>query len=178
MLVAGEKEKSLLEEAIKLFRKNLGWDNLDEIKFHKTNKNNVKKLIEFIKDVDYSVYAIVLDKDNVPQELRREDKMSLYNHVIKELLVKLELSETIIEIDGIGGKKYMQKVRSYLRQSLRDEGVINCQIRFVDSKKSLLIQLADIMAGSIARSYQTDKKDAGDFVSLIGKKIKKIFVMK
>jgi len=62
--------------------------------------------------------------------------MSLYNHVIKELLVKLELSESIIEIDGIGGKKYMQKVRSYLRQSLRDEGVINCQIRFVDSKKT------------------------------------------
>jgi len=30
----------------------------------------------------------------------------------------------------------------------------------------------------IARSYQADKKDAGDFVSLIGKKIKKIFVMK
>ena len=45
-------------------------------------------------------------------------------------------------------------------------------IRFSDSRKDSLVQLADIVAGSVGRSYQDHKTDATDFVKLIGSKLK------
>jgi tryptophan 2,3-dioxygenase len=43
-------------------------------------------------------------------------------------------------------------------------------IRFADSKKDSLIQLADIVAGAIARSYK-DKADAWKYKELLENKI-------
>jgi hypothetical protein len=178
VMVVDVEKKDLLRDAVELFRKNMGWAELDEMKFHKTNKHTVKRLIDFLKDFDYSVYAMVLDKQTAEKLGSKIDRMSLYDYVVKELLLKIRLNEPEILIDGVGGKRHMQRVRAYLRQNLKSRGVMNCQIKFVDSRKNYLIQLADIMAGSVARSFQEDKKDAGDYVGLLGGKIKKIYFVK
>jgi uncharacterized protein (DUF4415 family) len=175
VVIVDSEKKDLLDKAIELFRRNQGWRDEDEMKFHKTNKQTVKKLLGSLKDFDYSVYAMVLDKTTAAKLTPKMSKTSLYNFTIKELLMKLRLDEPVISIDGVGGKKYIQKVRAYLRQNLKEKGVVNCQIKFVDSKKDYLIQFADIVAGSIARSFQKDRKDSGDYIGLIGKKIKKIY---
>lgn len=40
-----------------------------------------------------------------------------------------------------------------------------------DSRRDNLIQLADVIAGSINRSFQTDKTDSEDYLRIIKKKI-------
>jgi hypothetical protein len=96
---------------------------------------------------------------------------------MKELLLKLDLEAPNITIDGIGGKRYMQKIRVYLRQNLKESGIEKCEIKFADSKKDSLIQIADIIAGSIARSFRDDRLDASKYVKLFGSKIISIFEM-
>ena len=43
------------------------------------------------------------------------------------------------------------------------------KVKFVDSKTDNLIQLADLVAGSILRSTQPDKTDSGDYLDILKK---------
>jgi len=100
---------------------------------------------------------------------------TLHNYVIKELLLKLELSEPVIFIDGVTDKKHIQKIRAYLRKALKLNGVEKSKISFVDSRKDVMIQLADIVAGSIARSFDKQKSDHNEYIKLLETKIVHIY---
>jgi len=69
----------------------------------------------------------------------------------------------------------MQKIRTYLRQNLKSNGVEKCVIKFADSKKDSLVQLTDIVAGSVARSFRDDRITTDKFLKLMGDKIIQIF---
>ena len=101
---------------------------------------------------------------------------NLYNYAIKELLLRLRLgTEPVIVIDGVTDKKHIQRIRTYLRQALKQHGVEKCKIGLVDSRKEPLIQLADIVAGSVARSFDKTKADHGDYLKLLKPMFKKIY---
>ena len=165
VIVVDENKKELLEDAINLFRRRLGWVDLHGFKFSKTEKSILVELIDFVKHFDFKAYAVVLDKKNIDSSNIIKSKMSVYNHTIKELLLRVSKSNQIVVIDGKATKSYAEKVRTYLRQSLKENGIDNTSIRFVDSRKDSIIQLADIVAGAIARSYK-DKTDAMRYLSL------------
>jgi len=97
---------------------------------------------------------------------------TIYLYAIKELLTKLKLNKPTIVIDGVTNKKYIQFARTYLRKALRQHGVEKCKIGFVDSRKDVVVQLADIIVGSIARSYNKNKPDHSDYLQLLETKIK------
>jgi hypothetical protein len=175
VLLLDEGEKQLLNDAITLFRRNLGWNEMDEFKFNRTNKKTILKLIDSIKHFDFSAYAMVLNKSKIDPGNMPQDKASLYYYVIKELLLKLELTDPVITIDGRAGKQYAKEIRSYLRRSLRKNGVERSRIYLVDSRKNSLIQLVDIIAGSVARSYRKDKTDAEVYLKLLSDKIVEIY---
>jgi len=118
---------------------------------------------------------MVLDKKKIPVTLDIIDSNSLYYYVMKELLLKLDLKAPYITIDGIGGKRYMQEVKTYLRKNLKASGIEKCEIKFADSKKDSLVQVADIIAGSVARSYRDDRAKADKFIKLLKNKIIDVF---
>ena len=173
VIVTDEEKKKLLTEAINLFRRRLGWVELHEFKFSKTEKVILVELIDFIKGFDFEAYVVVLDKKEVDVNIVPKEKISIYNHVLKELLLRVSRSNQVVTIDGKIGKKYDKQVQAYLRQNLRERGVRNTSIKFVDSRKEPLVQLADIIAGAVARSYK-DKTDAGKYLKLLEDKIIKI----
>ena len=173
VIMIDESKRTALSDAIDLFRSELGWHELDEFKFTKTNKNIVVDLIEHIKSFDYKAYAVVLDKTEVDIESIPKDKISVYNHVLKELLIRVGKNDQNITIDGKYGKKHDAQVRVYLRKQLRENGVTSTNIKFVDSRKDSLVQLADIVVGAIARSYK-DKADSQRYIKLLKSKIIKI----
>jgi len=170
VIVVDENMKELLEDAINLFRRRLGWVDLHEFKFSKTEKSILIELINFVKHFDFKAYAVVLDKKNIDPGSIIKSKMSVYNHTIKELLVQVCKNNQIVVIDGKATKSHAEKIRTYLRQSLKENGIDNTSIRFVDSRKDSIIQLADIIAGAIARSYK-DKTDAKRYLTLLEDKI-------
>ena len=179
VLLLDEDKKLLLDDAITIFRRNLGWSELHEFKFNTAKKEIILDLIEFVKPFDFTAHVMVLDKAKVKPEKMPKDNASLYYHVIKELLLKLNLAECepIISIDGRAGRQYAREIKTYLRKSLREKGVEKSRIYLVDSRKNSLIQLADVVAGSVARSYRTDKSDAKVYKKALDDKITKIHEM-
>ena len=70
------------------------------------------------------------------------------------------LVDASIVIDGSGDRQFKRAMRSYLRQHLDERSVR--KVRLKDSRKDPLIQLADMVAGAIARSYRVDAVTAID----------------
>ena len=170
VILADENTKQLLEDAISLFRRSLGWVELHEFKFNKTEKSILIKLIDFLKHFDFMASAVVLHKKCIDSSSFPKGKVSIYNQTIRELLLRVSKSNQIVVIDGKATKSHAEKLRTYLRQSLKENGIENTSIRFVDSRKSSIIQLADIVAGAIARSYK-DKTDATRYLTLLENRI-------
>ena len=173
VIMVDEEKKTALNDAINLYREQLGWHELDEFKFTKTNKTIIVDLINHIKSFDYSAYAVVLDKNEIDLDTIPKEKISVYNHVLKELLLRVCKDKQSITIDGKYGKKHDADVRVYLRKQLRDIGITGAKVKFVDSRKDSLVQLADIVVGSVARSYK-NKTDSQRYIDLLKDKIIRI----
>ena len=170
VIIVDEEKRKLLAEAINLFRSRLGWVELHEFKFHKTEKRILVDLIDFIKAYDFTAYAVVLDKRGIDPSHVQKSETSLYNYTLKELLLRVCMNDQVVVIDGEAAKKHAWKIRSYLRQNLKANGIERVSIRFTDSRKDSLVQLSDIVAGAIARSYK-DKTDAQKYLNLLKDKI-------
>jgi len=173
VIVVDENKRRLLADGIDLFRRRLGWADTREFKFNKIKKDILLELVDFIKGFDFKAYVIVLDKSDVGLNQIPKGRESTYNYVIKELLVRIGKADQFIVIDGQAEKSHAQKTRTYLRQNLKENGIEKVTIRFVDSRKDSLVQLADIIAGAVARSYK-DKTDAVKYLKLLKDKIVKI----
>jgi len=95
----------------------------------------------------------------------------------KEEQIKLELSNPIITIDGRADKHYAKEIKIFLRKGLKEKGVHGSRVFLVDSRKNSLIQLADIIVGSVARSYNKSKTDNQTYIKALGDKIAGIYKM-
>ncbi len=95
----------------------------------------------------------------------RSKKDKFYSYFIKEALKHNDgkILEARIKIDGSGDRTFRKSFLSYLRRELNnDEKKVMKNCKMEDSKGNVLIQLADIVAGSINRSY-SEKPDAQDY---------------
>lgn len=175
VVLVSKEARDSLAQAIDEYKKGLGWKEHEELKFHKTHKDAIRLAIKTANKYDYSAYAIVINKSKLNiHSLSSVEKNSIFLYTIKELLIKLKLPDSDIIIDGIRGPKYTKKARTYLRKELKDNGIKTGKISFEDSRNNPLVQLADLVAGSVARSL-TNKADAKEYIRLFGQKLKKIF---
>ena len=174
MVVINENEKQALNDSIDNFRRNLGWADLDEFKFNITNKRTILKLIDTVKEFNYKAHIMILDKRKINLNKIPKDKTSLYYRIINELLLKVTLENPVITIDGRAGKSFSKEIRTYLRKILSDNGIHNSRVYLVDSRKNSLVQLADIIVGSVARSYNKEKADNQIYINALKSKIVEI----
>ncbi len=102
------------------------------------------------------------------------NKNSFYSYFIKEALGHNggSILNAKIRIDGHGDRIFRKSFLSYLRRELnsKDKHIIkNCKL--INSKNNVLIQMADMIAGSINRSYNISKKDRQTYRAIIEKHI-------
>lgn len=164
---------------IKKYRRDLGWTDRREFKFNKTNKKYIKELLGRIKNCDFRVRAICIDKANIRSGELRNKQDSFYNYAIKEVLSKTEsLKDADIRLDGHSGRAYKKSAITYLRREVNSSSQKITKVRFVDSHTNVLIQLADLAAGSILRSTQPKKTDHKDYVKILKKRIEDVWYFK
>ena len=163
-----------INKAISDFRKSLGWQDEAEFKFRKTNKKIIKRLFNIVAKYDFKIYAVYVDKSSYKQILPVFDKEKLYNWTVKELLKIIPLDNAYVKIDGRASREHKRRISSYLRHEINIGERKIRQIKPEDSVKDNLIQLADLVAGSINRSFQSEKTDAGDYLALFKKKVAQI----
>jgi hypothetical protein len=171
VVIIDEPDDVIIRSKIISYRRSLGWDDRDEFKFSKTRKEVVKELIKILEPYEYQIYGVVLDKEN-SRLTAQNNRYSLYNLVLAELLKSINVSAVKICIDGDVGKKYKKNTVTFLRHELGGKMRIT-SLKYADSQKTDELQLADIVAGAINRSL-SGKKDAKDYVGLFKDKIVEI----
>lgn len=166
-------EATSLSERISEYRRSLGWRDDYEFKFAKIRKDIIVELLEMVARYDFQIYVVYVDKTTFRWTAPIIDKEKLYNWTIKELLAIMPITYAKIEIDGRSSKQNMRKTATYLRRELNSDKERKLEIKFEDSTSDNLIQLADLIAGSVNRSM-TKKTDAMTYISIIEDKIAKI----
>jgi hypothetical protein len=160
--------------AVKDLKRELKFPDDVEFKFFKS-RNVIKE--SFLKSIDkfnFKVRAIVVDKTIIRSDELKNNKNSFYSYIIKSVLENSNDSilDARIRIDGSGDRFFRKNFLSYLRRQLdlKQKRIMkNCKL--VDSKSDELIQVADMVAGCIRRSYDKSKNDPVYYKSLIKKHI-------
>ena len=146
-----------------------------EFKFN-TSRDEVRDaFFEAVRPFDFCIRAIVIDKERIYSPHLRTRKEAFYSFFVKSML-KFDgglLEDARIVIDGSGDRSFRQELQAYLRSEL-GPGKIK-KITFRNSASDRLVQLADMCAGAIARSYRLDKNDRFRWRKMLQPKIENIW---
>lgn len=163
-----EAEKTAV--AIKELRRSFKFPDDMEFKFNKSNKIVREKFLKKVNPFKFRIRSLVVDKKAIRSNELKTNKNSFYGYFIKMALKysNNSISNAKIKIDGSGDRTFRRSFLGYLRQQLnsKEKRVMkNCKL--VDSKGNILIQMADMIAGSIRRYYDRTKTDSGLYKSII-----------
>lgn len=170
-------KKSNLETLNKVFaqiKDNNGFRN-SEMKSSNIGKNYRRrnKIINEVKQMQFSIVALITDKTQIYEDSPLRSSKSvflkfLHQRLYEELYTscpKLKIAE-----DATGGKDFQDSFKNYVREHRHQPNLFNdFDFEFFDSKNEALIQLADLIAGSINLTL-TDK-NAPNYKDFLKEKI-------
>ncbi len=173
-----EAEKTSL--SIKELRRKLKVSDFYEFKFNKCSSRFKKNFIETVRSFKYRVRAIVVKKDVIYSPRLKNYKEDFYNHIVMQVLKHSEgyIKKAKLKFDKRGEKLLRDNLRVYLSRELdnKNKKIFN-DLKFADSKENTLIQLADMVAGSIFAKYSEKEKKYFELFKE-AKKIEDIWVFK
>lgn len=153
-----EAEKTSL--AIKELKRKLKVSDKFEFKFNKSNKEFRNHFLRVTSRFQFRIRAIIVNKDAIYSQRLKNYKENFYNFIVMQVLkhsVKT-IKNAKIKFDKRGEKSLRNEMRVYLSKQLDNKNKkIFKDFKFVDSRQNMLVQLADMVAGSIFSTYT--KKD-------------------
>jgi hypothetical protein len=146
-----------------------------EFKFSKVSDTVRDGFFCAMADLHFTVRALCVDKSKIYSRRLRTNDDYFYNYVVRMLLRHDgdTLARATVKIDGSGDREFRNALAGYLRRQMTDNKI--AKVRFADSRRDNLIQLADMCTGAIARSYRTDRKDARRWRAMLAPKIADIW---
>jgi len=133
-----------------------------EMKSSNVGNNHKRRrvILEQLKALPFKIYLFVADKRKIYEESGLRYKTSFYKFLNQYVYNALHISfqKLTIVADETGSNEYMRSFAEYVRSknpvlSLFEE----FDFKFDESKHGVIVQIADIVAGSIAYSYDVNK---------------------
>ena len=155
-----------------------------EIKSSKIGKNHKRRItiLNELKQLPFHIFAFVCDKQKVYENSGLRFKKTFYkflNNIVYQEL-RIAYSNLTITADEIGDNDYIQSFVAYVKsKEITLDLFDNSLFRFQNSKYNVILQLADIISGSLAYNYDERKKldaDGYNYISILGDKILRIKV--
>jgi len=144
-----------------------------EFKF--SNSKDFAKDI-FFKKLSKCVFesvVIVIDKSKIRDNELKSNPKKFYNFALKALLKNTEFNKAVIKIDGRGDREFRKVIQSFIRREIPERKIKD--VKFADSEKDNLVQMADMITGCFARSYNSPHKP-NPWKKLLSKKVKEVAV--
>lgn len=139
-----------------------------EYKYSKTATGYKARFFEAIQPGTFDVRAIVLDKRVLRSEHLRANPKNLKSYLIRQMLTHHygQIRGADLIIDGQDTRAFGASDHDYFMRMINREapGTLT-RVQFVDSQKSALIQLADMVAGSLRKSLEGCAESRGYFES-------------
>lgn len=147
-----------------------------EFKFNKCASQVKDGFFEAVASCKFSVRAIAVDKSRIYSDNLRENKELFYNFFVKSLLQhdNNALAGARVKIDGSGDREFKRELVAYLKRESAAGKIVD--VKFAESHRNNLIQLADMVAGAIARSYREgDRNEHDRWRKMLGSKIQNVW---
>ena len=165
---------------IKKLRRELHLSDQFEFKFSKCSAVFRKAFLTRVVSYKFRVRAIVMRKDAIYSAELRESKESFYRYAIRMVLQHSfgTIKKARLKMDGHEDREFRRELQAYLRRQLqvsREGDPILEDVRIVDSKNNVLIQLADMVAGTLRRHAEEEKKDAIEYRTILQKRIEDVW---
>lgn len=167
-----EAEKTAV--AIKELRRDLKFPNSVEFKFSKSSKEIRVRFLRVVNNYKFNIRCLVIEKRVIHSQKLRSNKNSFYSYAVKLLLEHNggSILDAKIRIDGSGDRIFRKSFTAYLRKQLNSSQTkVMRDCKLVDSKSNVLIQMVDMVAGSIRRSYEPEKTDKYIYKKIVAKHI-------
>lgn len=163
---------------LKMLKKQLGWKQEREFKFHRATEEQKAIFFKTLKTLNFHIYATIVDKTSIQEPpLKKCD--SFYQKIILHTLDHIStIQKANIYLDGKAGKNYRNRSVAKIRQSLNQKARRMAHLKLEDSKNDILIQLADMVAGSIRVKYDDNKAIKKDYLRTINDKITQLDLYK
>ncbi len=141
--------------AIKKLRRKLGLSDDYEFKFNKSGKKFKSPFFDAVSGYDFKVRAIVVRKEDIYSLHLKSKKERFYNYIIMQVCRKGSgIKNAKLVFDKYGERAIRDELRVYLSRELNNkDNQVFRDLKFADSRQNTLIQLADMVAGSIFAAY-------------------------
>ena len=162
------EEAIACDQRIELLKRELKMPEGFEFKFNRLRKDQRIKFFEAVLPYTFFYFGIVINKEKLYGEGFKV-RESFYKYTCSLVFenAKPYLREAIIVIDGSGSREFKRQLKTYLRKKIGTS--IIKKIKIQPSHKNNLLQLADMIAGAIYRSF-TQKGDRKIYRKIIGAK--------
>jgi hypothetical protein len=163
--------------AIHRYREILGKGRSFQFHFSNLRRDWRVGFLEAVRDCPFRVRAIVMPKDHIWEgtQLRKSGEY-FYNFTMKMLLTHTfgDIENAKLFVDGEAGRQSLRRMVAYLRRECNTpECRVFRDIKFVPKRESnVLVQLADMVTGSVARFYRYDKTDRQTYRAVIESKLR------
>ena len=163
--------------AIKELKRELNFSDDYEFKFTKCCNDIRKKFLQRVKKFNFTYRAVVMRKELIYGNQLRTDKEYFHNYTMRMLLEHTNGSivNAKVKVDKCGDRDFRRHADRYLKEKLNVKDKIIRGYSFEHSHGNVLIQLADMVAGAINRSYTT-KKDAQEYRNIIKTREENVWV--
>lgn len=157
-IIIKEEHKLEIEESLEAIRKK--YFQTGEIKSKKIADNHHRrlKILSEISKLNFNIYALVTDKQKLYGEGFKY-KESFYKY-LNSLLYK-ELFKAYpklqLNVDEHGGNDFMRSFKKYVEKNHIRDLFSGSDFEMGNSKNSIIIQLADLIAGTLGRCYDLNK---------------------
>lgn len=161
------EETSLI---IKKLRRKIKVSDYFEFKFSKTKNAFREAFLSEVRRGKFQYQALVIDKEKFSHPLIQKSQENFYQFVIKEALrtETQAIQKATLYLDKKAAKTFAQTVNTYLRKELNQPQFrIIKKFKHRDSKSNTLLQLADMISGTIFRKFE---KSDDRFYKIIRKK--------
>ena len=164
------EEAEAVDARVDLLRREMRIHPRFEFHFNKCSRTFREQFLRAISPYEFFYYGIVINKD--PGKLCGESfkhKESFYKYASGLVFenAKGVLTNATVVIDGSGRKDFRKQLGTYLRRRINEPGQHRIRkVKVQDSSKNNLLQIADMVVGSINRSLGT-KGDAKVYREII-----------
>ena len=116
-------------------------------------------ILSKLSSMDFGYYALIIDKKKLQRDGGFQYKQSFYKYINKIFYQKIQSgSKMHLFADEVGGKDFMNSFTNYLDEKLHDLFLYESfKHEFADSKSKPLIQLADLIAGTLSYCFDPAK---------------------
>lgn len=158
-------QMAVLSEAFDSCRAETG--HKAEFKFAKTKDRVKDSFFESMQPVDFKARVIVINKSLIWARKYRQSASMLKNLAIHQLLDHAfgHIRDAKVFIDGQDTKAFGIPDSHYVMDSVKP-GAIR-EVKFADSKNTIGVQLADMVAGAVNWRVRTHKKQIPKYFDLL-----------